>query len=76
MKALTNQEELLVELVHYLTFGSDSEQGLPLKEVQKFLITPISSKDGKTPIECLRTEGRAFINELKIFMNETEGFED
>jgi hypothetical protein len=43
---------------------------MSLKEVKTFLTTPIKAKDNLTALQCLRLEGRVFINELITFYNE------
>lgn len=60
-------EEALVELVHFLTARS----GLPLNKVKLFLRTKMSDSD-VTVLEHLDAEGRAFVNRLKIFINQSE----
>ena len=46
-RELTNYEELLIELVHYLAYGDRKDMGLTLKEVKHYLTKPIKSKGGK-----------------------------
>lgn len=72
MTKLSEHEEHLVELVHFLSHGSKKHAGLSLKEVRQFLYKPIASKRGRNSIECLKDEGRAFINEIKTFVNDLE----
>lgn len=67
---LTIREFLLVELVHFLAYGDEVETGLTLEETIRFLRTPIRSKDGLNSIECLEREGRRFIEELKIYLQD------
>jgi len=69
MKALTKNEELLVELVHFMSQGTD----LDLKTTKRLLQRPISNKDGRNCLECIEKEGRAFLNEIVTYINETEG---
>lgn len=77
MKTMTHQEEVLVELLHFLSSSiSQGGCGLSMHECKKMLNTPIASKEGKTAIECIRLQGRVFVNELKIFINELDGYED
>lgn len=71
-KKLSEYEELLVELVHYVSSTVNNEKGLPAKELKSFLTRPIPHKNGKNCLECLDLEGRAFLNELIVFMNELE----
>jgi len=71
-KIMSDYEEKLVELVHFLSRGSKKHQGLSLKEVKELLYKPIISKRGMNSLQCLETEGRSFINELKTFINELE----
>lgn len=61
---------LLIELVHMLSYGSQFEQGMNLRELQILLKTPIKEKGNLTPEECIRHYGRKFLNEIKIFLNE------
>jgi Asp-tRNA(Asn)/Glu-tRNA(Gln) amidotransferase B subunit len=65
MQPQDDYSELLIELVHFV-----AQQGLSLKETKEFLTTKISSKGGKTPLQCLQKQGREFINELRTFVNE------
>ena len=67
---LTKEEELLVELVHFLSFGTELEHGFKHKEVRDFLITPIKKKGNKSPLELLELEGSAFLNELRVILGE------
>jgi len=69
---LTPNEELLVELVHYVAYGTEREMGLTLKETKLFLTRPIKAKSDYNALECLNSDGRAFINELKTFINASE----
>jgi len=72
MNKLTPKQKLLVELIHYLAYGTQSELGLTLKELEAFLQKPIAAKGGRNCLQCLNDEGLAFINELKTFMNELD----
>lgn len=65
-RKLTEQETLLIELVHYMAYGTD----LDLNTVKTLLVAPIPGKKGKNCLECLEAEGRAFMNELKTFVND------
>lgn len=72
-RKLTNREELLVELIWFISYGTETETGLNLKDTKSFLTKPISSKGGRNCLECLQDEGREFLNELIAFMNEIDG---
>lgn len=72
-KQLTPREELLVELVWFLAYGNKEEVGLDLKDTKNFLTKSISSKNGRNCLECIRDEGREFINEVIAFVNELDG---
>jgi len=69
MKKLTKNEELLVELVHFMSYGTDMD----LKTTKSLLQKPISNKNGRNCLECIHQEGRTFINEIITYINETEG---
>lgn len=69
---MTKKEELLIELVHMLAYGSKHEMGLTLRETKQLLKKKMSSKGGRTPIECLETNGKSFINEIRTFLNEVD----
>lgn len=71
---MTEYEKNLISLVHYLSYGSKGEMGLSLKEVLRYLQKPIPFKNNKTCLECLRSEGLAFLNELKTYMNDLESY--
>ena len=73
-KKLSDFEKLLTELVHFLAYGNQTEMGLTLRETISYLQKPIKSKGGKNCLECLQTEGLAFINQLKIYMNELKDY--
>lgn len=64
---LNETEEALAELVHFLTLRS----GLPVTKVKTFLNTKVSGSHA-TVIEHVRSEGKAFVNRLKIFINQSE----
>lgn len=64
---LNETEEAIVELVHFLVLRS----GLPVAKVKAFLNTKVSGTD-TTVIEHIHSEGRAFVNRLKIFINQSE----
>lgn len=66
-RELTEKEEALVELVHFLALRS----GLPINKVKMFLNTKVSGTD-ETVIEHVEKEGKAFVNRLKIFINQSE----
>lgn len=72
MRELTEYEENLIELVHFLSFGSKAQYGLALREVKKFLVTPVRDKRCQTPLDLIEQDGKAFLNELKTFINEIE----
>jgi hypothetical protein len=42
------------------------------KEVKDFLNHTVEHKNGKTVLQCLKEEGRSFLNELIVFINELE----
>lgn len=67
---LTNYEELLIELIVLLTSSKNGEAGLSAKEVKSLLSSPLKSKGNLTALQCLKLEGRAFINELITYMND------
>lgn len=67
MRELKESEEALVELVHFLVIRSR----LPIAKVKAFLNTRVSGSN-LTVLEHLDTEGRAFVNRLKIFINQSE----
>lgn len=66
-RELSNTEEALVELVHFLVVRS----GLPINKVKIFLRTKMANSDS-TVLEHLDSEGKAFVNRLKIFINQSE----
>ena len=72
MRELSEFEENLVELVHFLAYGSAKERGLTLREVKQFLATTLKDRKGRNVLESLAKDGRSFINELKTFMNEMD----
>lgn len=72
-RKLTEQELLLVELVHFLAYGSPLETGLTLKETLRWLEQPISSKQGRNALECLEKEKRQLIREVKRFLSNRQG---
>lgn len=67
MRELTDFEQNLIDLVQYL-----SVNGLNLKEIKHFLVTKSKDHNNATPIEHIQKHGAAFLNELKIFINENE----
>lgn len=69
---MTEFEAYLIELTHFLASDSDHHQGLNLREIRSFLAHPIKEKNNKTPEQCLRDDGLAFINELKLFIRQNE----
>lgn len=73
IRQLTPKEELLVELVWFLAYGTEQEIGLGLKDTKNFLTKSISSKGGRNCLECLKDEGREFLNELITYINELDG---
>ena len=66
-RPLTNREEALVELVHFLATRS----GLSPRKIQRFLETKVTDSH-LTVLEHLDKEGMAFVNRLKIFVNQSE----
>lgn len=81
MYNLTEEEELLIELIQLLAFGKVHiskkgtrwmEPGLSSKEIKHFLTKPLSHKQNQTALQCLRKEGRAFINEIISHLNKHE----
>jgi len=71
-RQLNKDEELLAELVHYISYSTSTDKGLTYKEIKWWLTNPIPHKDGKNALDCLSEEGQAFINEIKTFMNALE----
>lgn len=72
-RELTEFEHLLVELVHFLAYGSDRESGLTLRETKRFLTKPIESKDGRNALQVLESEKRRLIRELEAFLSNRSG---
>jgi len=72
MRNLSSFEKDLIELIHLLSRNSRKYQGMTPREVKNFLLSPIASKRGKNALECLEKDGKLFINEIKIFLNEIE----
>lgn len=70
MRYLTKNEELLVRLVHQLSYGDDMEMGLTLKEIKDLLVQPIKRKDKKNALECIELEGEKFLEEFTKFIEE------
>lgn len=68
---ITEREALLIELVHMLAHGNESELGLTLEEVMRFLDSRVRRKGMKTALELLEEEKHAFIEEVRQFMAET-----
>lgn len=68
MRKLTEEEALLVELIHIMCY----QTGLSAKEVKLFLEKPITHKDDRNCLECINEEGQEFINELISFLNAYE----
>jgi len=73
IKKLGKHEELLIELIHFLAYGTKTETGLTLKDTKNFLTKPIASKGDRNCLQCLREERREFLNELITFINEVDG---
>ena len=67
-RKLTDEEELLVELIHFLV----NQTGLSAREVKILIEKPMSHRKNMNCLECLASEGRAFLNELKTYINEIE----
>jgi len=74
MKYLNEYEHLLIELVHYLSYGNDLEHGLTPQEIKEWLIHPIPHRGGKTALECLKTEGEKFLEDLRLFISSRQTF--
>lgn len=66
-RELNETEQALVELVHYLALKTD----LPVNKIKVFLNTQVAGSKS-TVLEHLDSEGRAFVNRLKIFINQSE----
>ena len=66
-RELNETEEALVELIHFLALRSD----LPVSKIKMFLNTKVSGSDS-TVLEHIDSEGKAFVNRLKIFINQSE----
>lgn len=66
-RELNETEKALVELVHFLVTRSD----MPINKIRMFLNTKVSGTNA-TVLEHLDSEGRAFVNRLKIFINQSE----
>lgn len=64
---LNGTEQALVELVHFLVTRSD----MPINKIRIFLNTKVSGSN-RTVLEHLDAEGSAFVNRLKIFINQSE----
>jgi len=65
-------QNLVIELVHFVSQTNGDDKGLSLKEVKDFLNHTVEHKNGKTVLQCLKEEGRSFLNELIVFINELE----
>jgi len=72
-RELTEFESLLIELVHFLAYGTDTEEGLTLKETKYFLTQPIASRGGKNAIECLEEDRRRLLKEIKQYLSNRTG---
>lgn len=62
---ITEREALLIEIVHMLSYGSESELGLTLAEVMRFLDSRVKSKGMKTALEVLEEDKHKFIEEVR-----------
>ncbi len=71
-RELSSFEEALVELVHFLSSDAHALGGQTPRTIRKFLTSPVASKGGLTPLELLEQDGMAFVNELKIYVNNME----
>jgi len=71
-RKLNYHEELLVELVHFVSYGT----GLNLRATKQLLQKPISNRNGMSCLDCLDKEGRAFLNELITYINDAEEAKD
>jgi hypothetical protein len=69
---ITEREALLIELVHMLSYGSESELGLTLPEVMKFLDARVARKGMKTSLELLEEERHSFIEEVRQYMADSK----
>lgn len=67
---LTSKEELLVELVHFLAFGTELEHGMTHKEIRDFLVGPIKKKGNRNPLELIEAEGLSFLKEVRAALGE------
>ena len=76
MRELTEYEHLLVELVHFLSHGTQEEMGLTLKEVKSWLARPIHSKGGINALEDLANNKHELLKELHAFMENKTGTSD
>jgi hypothetical protein len=70
VKRLSDEERLLVQLVHLLSYGDKLEFGLTLSEVLDYLEKPIPRKGNKNAMECLKLEGDKFLKDLQDYLSE------
>jgi chromosome segregation and condensation protein ScpB len=61
---LSEFEQSLLELTHFL-----ASEGLTVRDVYRFLDSKSDAR--RTVMERLRSDGKAFVNELKIFVNQS-----
>lgn len=66
-RQISESEDALIELVHFLVLRS----GLPVNKVKMFLNTKVDGTE-LTVLDHLDSEGKAFVNRLKIFINQSE----
>ncbi len=66
-RQFSESEDALIELVHFLVLRS----GLPVNKVKMFLNTKVDGTE-LTVLDHLDSEGKAFVNRLKIFINQSE----
>lgn len=57
-----------------LSYGNDSELGLTLSEVMRFLDARVKRKGMKTALELLEEEKHAFIEEVRQFMSDAQQY--
>lgn len=72
MQKLGEYEENLVDLVHFLAQPNGEEAGVTLRDIKTFLTTPIPSHGNATPLQLIQRRGRAFVNEVIIYIRQSE----
>lgn len=70
MNDYTEREAHLIELIHFLAYGTESEQGMSLEEVMNFLESRVRSRENARIFDLLCEDGRALIDELKSHVEE------